>query len=312
MLRLITITAACLLLFMNSAECADQPKPLKAPFTKEEAKAAQEAWAKHLGKKVEEEIDIGGGLKMVFVLIPPGTFQMGSPEAELKLEGDDKAKDNEIPQHEMTITKPFYLDKYTVTQAEYVQLTEKENPSAFSANGDFKERVTNVDTSRFPVEQVSWKDAVAYASALEKKLGAGWVKARLPSEAMWEYACRAGTETRWHVGNHLTRDDENFGKNVLTGRTRPVGEGTANSFGLYDMHGNVCQWCSSGHEKYLAAAQTDPDPAGDDSARAIRGGSWDLPPHKCRSADRGKGDPANWWHFSLGFRLALVPSGQDK
>jgi len=118
MLRSITIAAACLLLFMNSAECADQPKPLKAPFTKEEAKAAQEAWAKHLGKKVEEEIDIGGWLKMVFELIPPGTFTMGSPEEELSLTGDNKAKADETPHHAVTITKPFYLGKYAVRQAE--------------------------------------------------------------------------------------------------------------------------------------------------------------------------------------------------
>src|SRR5580700_4239560 len=117
------LVVLCLLSLAGSSAIADPPKPLKAPFTKEQAKAAQEAWAKYLGKKVEEEIDIGGGLKMVFELIPPGTFMMGSPEDELKLEGDDKAIDNEVPRHEVTITKPFYLGKYPVTQAEYVQLT---------------------------------------------------------------------------------------------------------------------------------------------------------------------------------------------
>jgi len=287
----------------------DRPKPLKAPFTKEEAKAAQEAWAKHLGKKVEEEIDIGGGLKMVFELIPPGTFMMGSPEEELKLEGQDKAFDNEVPRHEVTFTKPFYLGKYTVTQGEFVQLTGKANPSWFSASGNGKYQVEDTDTKRFPVENVTWDDAVACASALQNKLGGGWVKARLPSEAMWEYACRGGTKTRWHVGNQLTRADAHFLSALR--RTRAVGGGAVNAFGLYDMHGNVWQWCSSGYEKYTAASQTDPDPTGDGSSRVYRGGCWLITPLYCRSAYRGRFASAKR-DGMLGFRLALVPSGQDK
>jgi formylglycine-generating enzyme required for sulfatase activity len=166
MFRSSAVIVACCLLLLNSAESADRPKPLKAPFTKEEAKAAQEAWGKHLRKKVEEEVDIGGGLKMVFELIPPGTFKMGSPDEELKLEGDDRAYDDEVPRHEVTITKPFYLGKYAVTQSEYVQLTGKANPSDFVGRN-----VANRDTSRFPVEHVSWDDATMCASSLAKKLG---------------------------------------------------------------------------------------------------------------------------------------------
>jgi formylglycine-generating enzyme required for sulfatase activity len=304
-----------LLWLVGSSAVAEPPKPLKAPFTKEQAKAAQEAWAKYLGKKVEEEIDIGGGLKMVFELIPPGTFMMGSPEEELKLKGDDEAFDNEVPRHEVTITKPFYLGKCTVTQGEYVQLTGKANPSWFSASGDGRGAVAGLETSRFPVEEVNWDDAVACASALKTKLGAGWVKARLPSEAMWEYACRAGTETRWHVGNRLTSDDAHFGQSGegKMNRTREVGGGAANGFGLYDMHGNVWQWCSSGYEKYPSAAQTDPEPIGDGWHRVFRGGSWKFSPRYCRPAFRyGSLGIAEGRSYDLGFRLALIPSGQEK
>jgi formylglycine-generating enzyme required for sulfatase activity len=304
-------TAGCLLaLTISSSIAVAQPKPLKAPFTKEEAKAAQEAWAKHLGKKVEEEIDIGGGLKMVFELIPAGTFMMGSPDEELKMKGDDMAFDTEGPRHVVTITKPFYLGKYPVTQAEYMHLTQKANPSYFSEKGEGKERVANLDTSRFPVENLSWNDAVSCAAALERKLGSAWAKARLPTEGMWEYACRAGTETRWHVGNRLTHEDAHFGQGD-NGRTRSVGGGAANAFGLYDVHGNVSQWCSSAYEKYMSATQKDPDPIGDGSARVYRGGNWYAPPGYCRSADRDWLAPTDRVN-SLGFRVALVPSGQDK
>jgi len=134
MWRAVVLIGACVLAVPDSAECADPPKPLKAPYTKEEAKAAQEAWAKHLGKKVEEEIDIGGGLKMVFVLIPPGTFMMGSSEEDLKLRDETRASESEVPRHEVTITKAFYMGKYPVTQTEFTRLNGMENPSWFSAD----------------------------------------------------------------------------------------------------------------------------------------------------------------------------------
>jgi len=296
-----------------STAIADPPKPLKAPFTKEQAKAAQEAWAKYLGKKVEEEIDIGGGLKMVFELIPPGTFMMGSPEEELKLKGDDKANDDEVPRHEVTISKPFYLGKYLVTQAEYVQLTGKENPSFFSADGGGKDRLKGADTNRFPVEGVDWKQAAECASTLKNKLGEGWKNARLPSEAMWEYACRAGTETRWHVGNRLTTEQAQFGQKGegRLNRTRIVGLGAANAFGLLDMHGNVYQWCRDWYGKYSGNSQIDPEGPDNGSERVVRGGCWVNPAEYCRSAFRYEFIPLIR-DQGLGLRLALVPSGQDK
>jgi formylglycine-generating enzyme required for sulfatase activity len=297
----------------NRKERAEAPKPLVAPFTAGEAQAAQEAWAKYLGKKVEEEISLGGGsLKMVFVLIPPGTFKMGSPDEELKLKGDDKAFPEETPQHNVTITKPLYLGKSHVTQAEYVQLTGKKNPSFH--NGD----VAQEDRSRFPVDSVNWADADACRAALEKYLGSSWSKARLPSEAMWEYACRAGTETRWNVGNRLTDADATFG--LRPGHFRmpwAVGSGRPNAFGLYDMNGNVCQWCSDRYGKYSAGDQTDPEGPEKGSARTFRGGSYYAPARLCRSAARGNianlrprdSSARNW---NMGFRLAIIPKGSGK
>jgi RNA polymerase sigma factor (sigma-70 family) len=294
-------------------ERAKAPKPLVAPFTAGEAQAAQEAWAKYLGKKVEEEITLrGGSLKMVFVLIPPGTFKMGSPDEELMLKDDDKAFPDETPQHNVSITKPFYLGKFHVTQAEYVQLTGKKNPSFH--NGD----VAQEDRSRFPVDSVNWADADASRAALEKYLGSSWTKARMPSEAMWEYACRAGTETRWNVGNHLTDADASFG--LRAGHFRmpwAVGNGRPNAFGLYDMHGNVCQWCSDRYGKYSGGDQTDPEGPEKGSARTFRGGSYYAPARLCRSAARGNianlrprdSSARNW---NMGFRLAIIPNSSGK
>jgi formylglycine-generating enzyme required for sulfatase activity len=304
MLRSVAIAFGCLLALTISASTAvAQPKPLKAPFTKEEAKAAQEAWAKHLGKKVEEEIDIGGGLKMVFELIPPGTFMMGSPDSELKLDGDAKAYEDEMPCHDVTIAMPFYLGKNVVTQAEYVQLTGKPNPSYFCGRN-----VEVLNTSRFPVEQVSWDEAVAYASSLKNKLGKGWVKARLPSEAMWEYACRAGTDTPWNAGSRFTEADVNGEYNW---RTHAVGTGVENAFGLCDINRNVCQWCTDWYQKYPATAQTNPEGPDTGSGRLARGGSYLDSARMYRSAHRLWFAPSSRF-MHLGFRLALVPSGRDK
>ena len=173
----VIVFAMCLQSAVQSAE----PKALTAPFSKDEAKAAQQAWAKHLGKKVEEEIDLGGGIKMTFVLIPPGTFKMGSPRGDLYLqEGVDQADESETPQHRVTISKPFYLGKFAVTQAQYMHLTGKENPSCFCATGKGKAIVAGMDTNRFPVETVSSVDADEFCATMQKLLDSGWSKARLP------------------------------------------------------------------------------------------------------------------------------------
>jgi len=301
--------AAFLFVPANLAQSAE-PKPLAAPFAKDAAKAAQQAWAKHLGKKVEEEIDLGGGVRMTFVLIPPGTFRMGAPLADLRLaEGTDPADEAETPPHRVTITKPFYLGKYAVTQDEYVRVTAQENPSCFCASGKGKARVAGMKTGRFPVESVSWNDADAFCAALKSKLGTGWSQARLPSEAMREYACRSGTDTRWYFGNHMTNADAYFGQqgNGKLNRTSEVGFGKPNAFGLFDVHGNVWEWCSDGPRVYSNESQIDPEGPEPSQFKCFRGGSWDIPRGGCRSAYRGKVDPS-FKNNDLGFRVALVPA----
>lgn len=284
-----------------------QPAQLKAPFDAAQAQKLQLEWSAYLDLNVEEALDLGGGLKMTFVLIPPGIFMMGSPDAELKLEGDHKAYDDEVPQHEVTITRPFYLGKYEVLQVEYVRVTGKANPSYFSASGAGKDKV-GADTSRFPVEQINHDEAAEFCTLLQTKLGPKWGKARLPSEAMWEYACRAGTQTRWHVGDILTARDANSRTTNLS-CTRAVGDGTANAFGLYDMHGNVWEWCSDWKETYENRQQTDPEGPQNGSDRVYRGGGWLISARRCRSANRD-GFAPSFRYGNLGFRVALVPSGK--
>ncbi len=190
--------------------------------------------------------EVTNSIGMKLALIPAGKFLMGSPK-------DEKDRLLAEEQHEVSITKPFYLGVYEVTQAEYEKVMEN-NPSCFSANGDGKYSVNDMDTSRFPVENVSWDDAVAFCKKLselpeEKKAGRVY---RLPTEAEWEYACRAGTKTPFHYGDSLSSKQANFcghfpyggaDKGPWLKRTAKVDTYAANAFGLYDMHGNVWEWC---------------------------------------------------------------------
>jgi formylglycine-generating enzyme required for sulfatase activity len=220
-------------------------------------------------------------------LIPPGTFTMGQA-------GGDK---DETP-HEVTLTKPFYMGVYEVTNAQWKRVMGSE-PSNWK------------DDDR-PVEQVSWDDANEFCrrlSALPEEKRAGRVY-RLPTEAEWEYACRAGTTTKWSFG-----DDESglgdyawFGGNSGS-QTHPVGKKKPNAWGLFDMHGNVWEWCSDWSGDYAKGAVTDPQGPSGGSLRVNRGGSWRRTAGNCRSAFRGRYAPSLRF-VSLGFRLALSPSGE--
>lgn len=184
---------------------------------------------------------------MQFVQIPPGTFMMGSPPDE------PERSDNEGPQHPVEITKDFYMGIYPVTQSEYEAVMGR-NPSYFSAAGQGKERVAGMDTRGFPVEYVSWHDASEFCKKLtemDESLPEGW-EYRLPTEAEWEYACRAGTTTPFHFGSTLSSYQANFNgdhpygdapKGPYLKRTCEVGSYKCNGWGLYDMHGNVWEWC---------------------------------------------------------------------
>jgi formylglycine-generating enzyme len=265
-----------------------------------EVRGAQEAWAKYLGRQVEETIEIAGGVKMTFVLIPPGKFRMGSPKDE-KERGDDEVL------HAVTLTEPFDLAKTEATQAQY-QALGLDNPSHFKGDA-------------LPVEQVSWEEALHWAEELTKKRGDKHLY-RLPTEAEWEYSCRGGRSSSQPFGigdgRALSSRQANFDGNYPYGvadkgkplaATCAVASYRANAFGLNDMHGNVWEWCADWYEPYLVGPVTNPMGPLEGSVRVIRGGSWRGHGRDCRAARRSRSGPGDR-DDRLGFRLARsVPSG---
>ena len=202
--------------------------------------------------------------------------------------------------HEVTLTQPFYIGIVEVTQEQYT-LVMGTNPS------NFKD-LTN------PVEQVSWEDAMNFCRKLselpyEKNAGRSY---RLPTEAEWEYACRAGTTTKFTFGDDQSSlgDHAWFDMNS-SNKTNPVGEKKPNAWGLYDMHGNVWEWCSDWYGEYPKGVVSDPSGPQKGSLRALRGGSWNDRAGLCRSANRG-GDSPDARSCPLGFRIALSSTGIPK
>ena len=241
--------------------------------------------------------DLGNGVNMEMVLIPAGTFMMGSPESEAERSDDET-------QHQVTISKPYYLGKYPVTQAQWQQVMGN-NPSHFK--GD----------KLLPVENVSWDDTQAFCRKLKEITQAPF---GIPTEAQWEYACRAGTNTPFHFGSELNGRQANCDGTVPYGtdsegpylkKTTPVGKYQANAWGLYDMHGNVWEWCSDWHGDYPTGSVTDPIGPATGSYRVFRGGCWYDAAVNCRSAFRNGRDPSNRYR-DLGFRVALSSSGIPK
>ncbi|MBO1052380.1 MAG: SUMF1/EgtB/PvdO family nonheme iron enzyme [Dolichospermum sp. DET73] len=221
--------------------------------------------------------DLGNGVTLEMVEIPGGTFIMGSPASEAK------RGSNEGPQHQVTVPS-FYMGKYELTQAQY-QAIIGTNPSRFKG----KNR---------PVEGVSWNNAVEFCKKLSQKTGKNY---RLPSEAEWEYACRAGTTTPFYFGESITPDLVNYNgdytyasapKGKYRQQTTDVGTFPPNSFGLYDMHGNVWEWCQDDYKDDYINAPTDGSAltSPSRSGKLLRGGSWDYVPGDCRSASRYDGN----------------------
>ncbi len=302
-------------------------------------------------------VDLGGGMKMELVLIPAGTFQMGSGESAEETAvyfnktyrevfpadgmGGLEANffENEHPQHEVRITKPFFLGIYPVTRGQFRQFvaatahktdTEKgekrwawgwdPDKKEFSFDEKYSWRNTGFEqTDEHPVVNVSWNDAVAFCQWLSNKEGTTF---RLPTEAEWEYACRAGTTTRYPSGDdpqtlgqvgdladatvkskipdwkYMIRHSDNY---VFTS---PVGKTKPNAFGLHDMHGNAFQWCADWYgADYYAESPTD-DPTGPKIGRdrALRGGTWGFRPLGARSAERNGTTPDSR-NCSAGFRV---------
>lgn len=248
--------------------------------------------------------DLGQGIELDMVAIPGGQFIMGSPLSESKL---GRAR----PQHQVMV-EPFYLGKFPITQAQWKAIamlpkidTELESdPSRFK--GDHR-----------PVETVSWYDAVEFCKRLSRASGRVY---RLPSEAEWEYACRAGTITPFHFGPAISRDFVNCHRNqamgvinLFGGETTEVGYfKVANAFGLYDMHGNVTEWCQDIWHGNYKGAPTDGSARlnGRAQDKVSRGGSFNLFPIACRSASRAWGAPAERF-YSYGFRVVCVTTYSD-
>ena len=302
----------------------------------------------------ELTVDLGGGVKMKMVLIPAGEFMMGSGESEKdtaaflnKTYGeaifDSTDFQDEHAQHRVRITQPFYLGSYHVTRGQFRQFVKHtgyeidaekgESPGAYGWNHEKREFEFYKDyswwnagleqTDEHPVVNVSWHDAVAFCKWLSKKEGKTY---RLPTEAEWEYACRAGTTTRYTSGD----DPETLAKvgNVADATfkpkfpdwkgtimasdgyvfTSPVGSFKPNAFGLYDMHGNAMQWCADWYrEEYYDKSPVD-DPIGPDigGGRVLRGSSWAGSPDHSRSAHRGRSMMVIRVNHT-GFRVARTP-----
>ena len=225
-------------------------------------------------------------LGMKLVRIEPGEYVAGSPSNDLESERDEQ------PQHPVRITRPFYLGAFEVTQDQYERVTA-ENPSWFSAKGGGKKQVAGQDTRQLPVDMVSWEEAIEFCHELsarpdERRFGRVY---RLPTEAEWEYACRAGTTTRFAFGPMLHTQQARIA-GALSGpsynQPAKVGGYPPNAWGLYDMHGNVWEWCADFYEfdYYRSAPPDDPRGPAEGTGHVIRGGDCRLPAEAARSANR--------------------------
>ena len=258
----------------------------------------------------EIRVDIAGlptdAKPLDMVLINPGTFTMGSPDSERG------RYSGEGPQHEVTITQPFYLGKYEVTQAQWLAVMGSD-PS----HEDFGNWGSGDD---YPVYFVSWNDCQSFISRLNETERGTF---RLPTEAEWEYACRAGTTTRFSFGDALECDDGTgyceiqdqymwwWGNRTYGGEadgSKEVGRKLPNPWGLYNMHGNLGEFCSDRYWAYSAGPQTDPQGPTSDTARVSRGGNWIHDARHCRSATRGASSQ-DMGHFTDGLRLLRLHEG---
>jgi formylglycine-generating enzyme required for sulfatase activity len=262
-------------------------------------------------------------------LIPAGEFMMGSPDTENDAVADEK------PAHRVRITRPFYCGVHEVTQEQYDAVMGG-NPSWFCSGGGGKAKVAGLETGQHPVEQVSWLDAVTFCNKLSEREGQkpfyeikgtdvrvpDWNGSgyRLPTEAEWEYACRGGARkpTRFSFGDHDAKlaDFAWFEENNPDDRTQPVGKKQGNAFGLFDMHGNVWEWCWDRYDEeyYKRSPIDDPhleNPRGDDNnrqPRVDRGGGWDDDSRDAWSANRDSSAPdSKGW--DIGFRIVRGQSG---
>jgi formylglycine-generating enzyme required for sulfatase activity len=233
--------------------------------------------------------------------LPPGSFLMGSPPDEAQRNGD------EGPQHQVTLTQGLWLADTACTQGLWLAVMGGKNPSRFTGDLDL------------PVEQVSWDEVQEFLAQLQAHLPAG-VEAVLPTEAQWEYACRAGSTTPFSFGHQISTNQVNYDGNYpynngpngeYRGTTVPVKALPANPWGLYQMHGNVWEWCADAMRTYTKKAVTDSSGASSEGSEslAVRGGSWIGYAQGARSAQRYQDEPGGRL-YALGFRFALRSTGQ--
>jgi formylglycine-generating enzyme required for sulfatase activity len=244
--------------------------------------------------------DLANDTQLEMMLIPGGTFIMGSPKEE------ENSMDSERPQHEVTI-EPFFMGKYQVTQAQWRFVAQLPQ-----VNRELEQDPSHFKGDNRPVEQVSWEDAVEFCDRLSQYTGRTY---RLPSEAEWEYACRAGSAKPFAFGDTITTNEVNYDGNYTygnapkgeyRGRTTPVGTFQPNAFGLYDMHGNVWEWCQDSWHSNYKGAPTDGsawlDNEESSNRKLLRGGSWFNYPANCRSAFRYDND-LDYRIGNFGFRV---------
>ncbi len=245
-------------------------------------KFLSDAYPKFIGIHAGEERDweIAPGVKMTFCWCPPGEFLMGSPETE---EGRDSSEDQVL----VTLTKGFWIAKTQVTQKQWTAIMGN-NPSEFKGDN-------------LPVEKVSWDDAQEFLEKLNEKIGnTDDGKMVLPTEAQWEYACRAGEPGPYSGG---TIDEVAWYWDNSEDETHPVGMKKSNAWGLYDMHGNVWEWCADWYDAELQGG-VDPSGPASGSFRVLRGGCWDGNADHCRAAGRNAGTSSRTFSNILGFRMA--------
>lgn len=330
-----------------AAEDDSPPAPFDSTTVRKpaEAKAAQAAWAKHFKSPVEVENSLG----MKFRLIPPGSFRRGSTkeqvEAAAKADTAFTVQDgvDEQPQHTVELTKPFLLASTEITRGQfrkfvaatkYITEPERDGEGGYGFNAaagrlegrkkQFTWKGTGFpQTDGHPVVNITWADAEAFCHWLSEKEQRRY---RLPTEAEWEYACRAGTQTMFSNGDEAeglvavgnvadgTARAKFTSWSGLTAKdgavyTQLVGKYRVNAFGLADMHGNVCEWCADWHAgseyaQFASKTATDPQGPSSGTARIIRGGGWNNTPGLCRSASRRRFPPSDRFDF-LGFRVVL-------
>jgi len=242
------------------------------------------------GQASTHTADLNASVALEMIWVEPGTFTMGQSDIS-----------NASPEHNVTLTQGFYLGKYEVTQAQY-EAVMTGNTDGLSATPS--QWPNNPDR---PVEKVSWEDIQVFLTRLNAQqagnIPEGWAYV-LPTEAQWEYACRAGTTTAYSWGDSISASDANWNHGADANQTENVGQYSANPWGFFDMHGNVWEWTADWYAAYSSGAQTDPEGPAAGSSRVSRGGSWNYPGTDLRSASRHFHTPSTRLN-SFGFRVGF-------